>query len=218
MQRNTSFNRNHDDSGLFSKVNEAITSFYTNIIAESVKRIEVIKENTKAILLIINEMHSTSRKDYFSYSFTENTIVKMVKIMQKSEKYFKKQIENFCYDLEILQLEKKNLEITAAKQEISKNVIYKNEFPEQNFTISQKKWLPFAQKKWVIIDSNGKITQLLGWITSQIEEGIEKNCKEIIIFKGQKITSIADMRNMRYYWADASGKKSGAGAQLTLLG
>ena len=105
MQRNTSFNRNHDDSGLFSKVNEAITSFYTNIIAESVKRIEVIKENTKAILLIINEMHSTSRKDYFSYSFTENTIVKMVKIMQKSEKYFKKQIENFCYDLDWQQVE-----------------------------------------------------------------------------------------------------------------
>lgn len=48
----------------------------------------------------------------------------------------------------------------------------------------------------------------------RLRMGWKKNCKEVMIFKTKKVTSIADPEKMKYYSAGDCGNKSGTKVRL----
>ena len=201
------------DPELYSSLERAISSLRLNVIIEADKRISTIKIKTKKAIKILDECIASIRKDAKNLSLNIQSITKLQLLIQGSEFCFKRQIEEFNTNLGVIE------KLTAAKDlPLTKSFSLRPDKPAEVKNSRPTSAGLNKQGAWATRGKDGGVHPLPEWVSSQINNGIKFKCQEIMIYQKDKISSIADINHMKYYWAKPDGSKSGAGQDLIRFG
>ena len=193
------------EKNLYVRLNDTLKALHSNILQESLKRIKIIKQSTSLAMELIKSLTITIRSDFINHSIFTQTIPKIKALLQKCDHSFKNQIEHFGTDIAVIEIENSSGSFSTKESPM----------PVFAESISSSKSLcNLRPQRWSIINHEGQRKNLPEWIESQINNGIKYNCKEIMVYQGSVIKSIANINEMKYYWADSRGNKSGKGQAL----
>jgi hypothetical protein len=177
-------NDNAISSTLFKNLYEASEILLNKITTECSKRIKAIQKSTSEALSFIIQLKKSIKSLYLSSQFSIKTLLDLKNFSEKASLYYRPLCEDF------------NIVVDKSTKEVETFF----GLPDNGANDKKAEFIEAIKNHfhWAIVNNQG-VCVLPAWIINQIEVGRVTGKFEIRILKRDKLVSIADIKNMKYY-------------------